>query len=308
MKHLIKYYLAVVTALFLMATSSTSFAAMGDVNWDQGNIVVIGMGIAPPNAVNSEQARMLARRAAVVDGYRQMAEIIKGVSVTSETTVENMMVLSDATRTRVEATIKGARVTSEQMTPGGGYEVTMVVPMYGVSSSLASAVIEPTIKKEAFPQPVAAVQTSPAPTTSVSTNVTVNIPTVTTTPTIPNQPAAPTTSSVQANGGYTGLIVDCRGLGLQPVMTPLVKNDMGDTIYGRKNIDSATIIQYGMAAYTKDVNNVSRAGTNPLMVKAIGLDGNSCNPVITTSDANRVLIENSTSHFLDRTSVVLLRD
>lgn len=189
MRHL-KNFFSVLVATFLVFVSSSAYAADG-VNWDDGTIVATGMGIAPPSAINIAQAKALARRAAVVDAYRQMAETISGVQVTSESTVQMFIAQSDITRTKVEATIKGARVIKEGMTPEGAYEVTMAVPMFGVSGSLASAVIEPPAVKETFLEPVSSVEATPIASlpTTVSASVTVNIPATPSTPTTPIQPA-----------------------------------------------------------------------------------------------------------------------
>lgn len=321
MRHL-KNFFSVLVASFLVFVSSSAYAADG-VNWDDGTIVATGMGIAPPNAVNIAQAKALAKRAAVVDAYRQLAETISGVQVTSESTVKMFITQSDVTRTKVEATIKGARVIKEGMTPEGTYKVTMVVPMFGVTGSLASAVIEPPQVKETFPEPVSSVEATPIASlpTTVSASVTVNIPS---TPTTPIQPAPeptyvpPTTSKPsgssaapaprgKARGGYTGLIVDCRGLGLETAMSPVIENDSGSPIYGYKNLDIDKVISNGMASYSRDINNCQRAGSNPLIVRAVRLGRNNVNPILTTADANRVLIENGASGFLDNTNVVFLR-
>ena len=320
MNHLKKIFLSLLAAVFVVS-GSFAYAANGNVNWDEGKIVATGIGVAPARAVNIAQAKAMARRAAVVDAYRQMAEIIGGVNVNSESTVENFMTTSDVARTKVNATIKGARVIKEGMTPDGAYEVTMVVPMFGVTGSLASAVIEPPEEKEVFPEPVASVQ--PAAPATVSTTVTVNIPSVNTTPSapapsiptpsIPTIPSTPGGSSAapapagRAIGGFTGLVVDCRGLGLNPVMSPVIKNENGSPIYGYKNLDPDKIIANGMASYSKNIDSYERAGTNPLFVKAIRLDGHNANPVISTADANRVLIENGATGFLDNTNVVFVR-
>ena len=101
--------------------------------------------------------------------------------------------------------------------------------------------------------------------------------------------------------------MDCRGLGLKPVMSPVIKNANGEPIYGYKNLDSATVIANGMASYTTDLSKASRAGSNPLVVKAVGLDNHNGNPILSIADANRVLIENGASGFLDRTNVVFVR-
>ena len=161
----------ILTISMVIFSVSTVFARE-NVNWESATVTVMGMGIAPPTAVNQAQARMLARRAAVADGYRQLAESINGVNVDAESTVENMMVLNDVIKTKVSAVIKGAQVISEKITSDGGYEVTMQVPMYGVTNSLAGAVFPlPTIRQP-FPELVPNVEPS-VPTTT--TNITVNI-------------------------------------------------------------------------------------------------------------------------------------
>ena len=278
----------------LMLSSLSAFAAEG-VDWSNGSITVTGSGVAPANARSATQARLMARRAAVVDAYRQLAETVKGVNVDSETTIQNMMVVDDITKTKVSAFIQGARIVSEQVIPDGGYEVTMTVSMFGVSNSLASAVMPRPAAVESFPQPVAVV--TPSVPASIHVDVTVT----------QQGSSAAAAPAGKAIGGYTGLIVDCSGLGLKPVMSPVIKNASGQPIYGYKNLDYDRVVSNGMAGYTSDVHNAVRAGTNPLVVRAIGLDNHNGNPILATADANRVLIENGATGFLDRTAVVFIR-
>ncbi len=286
---------ALMSFVVAMSLMLPSVSAEGGVNWENSVIEVTGMGVAPPNAINPLQGQMLARRAAIADAYRMIAELVKGVNVDSETTVEMMMTTSDVIRTRVQATIKGAVIVSEQAINGGqGYQVTMRVPLFGVSGSLASAVIEPPKVVEPLPAPVPDVIPSvPAESLSGGTTVRVTIN---------------VKDKKKAIGGYTGVIVDCRGLGLKPVMSPVIKNENGTPVYGHKNLNHDMVIANGMADYARDMTGASRAGSNPLIVKAIRVSG-ACqgDPVISTADANRILIENGSSNFLNETKVVFLR-
>ena len=310
-----KMLMACVMAMTLMVVSAASaFAAGTGMDWSgDSKITVQGMGVAPSYAVYAILARMLARRAAVVDAYRQLAEMVKGVNVDSETTVENMMVTSDVTKTKVTALIQGARIVSEQAIDGGGYAVTMEMSVFGASNSLATAVLPTNTVPTSFPAPDASVPASTPSSVQVNVQVTpgttqtpaTTIPSVTT-PSHQGSSAAAAPAG-QAIGGYTGLIVDCRGLGLKPVMSPVIKNANGEPIYGYKNLDSATVIANGMASYTTDLSKASRAGSKPLVVKAVGLDNHNGNPILSVADANRVLIENGASGFLDRTNVVFVR-
>ena len=287
-------------ALMLVMLTASAFAAT---NWDSATVMVTaeGTGVAPATAYNSVQARMLARRTAIVDAYRQLAEQIKGVNVDADTTVENMMVTSDVVRTHVSALVQGARIVEEKDLGGSGYSVTMQIPVFGVSNSLASAVIERPQAKETFPPVVPKVQPSvPLPASEYG------FPS-STQPVYGKGSSASSAPAGRAIGGYTGLIVDCRGLGLKPVMSPVIKNAEGTPIYGYKNLDYDKVIENGMAGYTTDVSRASRAGSNPLIVKAVSLDNHNGNPVLSVADANRVLIENGATGFLDSARVVFLR-
>ena len=286
--------LIVVGVLLLMMVPASAGLAAGGMNWENNVIRVTGSGVAPANARTPAQARMLARRAAIVDGYRQMAESAQGVKVDSETTVQNMMLVNDEVKTKVRACIQGARIISEQALPDGGYEVTMEVSVFGVSG-LAQAVMPKPAVQESFPAPAPDVIPSvPADSMVGGTTVGLALP-------------AQGNSSMDAVGGFTGLIVDCRGMGLNPVMSPVIKNDREIPVYGHKNLDYDKVVLEGMAAYVTDISRAVRAGSHPLMVRAIRLMDHNANPVISTDDANRVLIENGATGFLGKTAVVFLR-
>ena len=262
--------LGIFLAAFLVVTSLKADAAT---DWNSGVITATGTGI-PTTGTSGAQARILARRAAIADAYRQLLETTQGVQVDAETTVEMMMVTSDVIRTKVSGIIKGAQIVSENITPDGGYEVTMQIGMFG-SGSLADAVIERPAEIVPFPAPQ---------------------------PTMPSQP----TVTVTISGGYTGVVIDCRGLGLNPGMSPVIKDASGTKLYGHTNINPDYVIQHGMASYAHDMGMASRAGSNPLVIKAVSLADHNANPVISIDDGNRMLLENNSGGFLSQTAVVFL--
>ena len=289
MKNVIRSLVSLAVLLALaMAASTSAFAAEASTNWEDGYITVEGYGVAPANARTAGQVRAMARRAAQLDAYRNIAEAVQGVSVDGETTVEEAMVTSDVIRTKVSALVKGARIVSEHAESDGSYVVTMRAPLYGIGS-VADAVFSEPHQKVDFP----------APTPTAGTV----IPEVQSVPATSTQPAP----VGQAVGNYTGLIVDCRGLGLKAVMSPRVKNQYGEVVYGIMNVDPDWVIAHGMAAYTTDRSRAARAGSNPLVVKAISVEGFQANPVLSVDDANRILVENAATGFLNKTNVVFLR-
>ena len=280
--------LAAAMCLVVLSAASVLAAPAGGIDWDQAVIRAEGAGVAPTTAYNSVQARLMARRAAIVDAYRQLAEQIKGVNVDATTTVQNMMMTNDTVTTKVSALVQGARIVDEKVLPEGGYSVTLQVPVFGVSNSIASAVLDRPAAYEPFPQPVESVQPSYPLRDNTGTS-------------------AASAPAGRAIGGYTGLIVDCRGLELNPVMSPVIKNADGAPIYGYKNLDYDKVVANGMAGYTRDIRNAVRAGSNPLVVQAIGVDNHNSNPILSVADANRVLIENGATGFLNTARVVFVR-
>lgn len=290
-------------AVLIFSTVSAFATPIGDTNWQDNVITVTGTGVAPAHARTPVQGRMLARRAAVVDAYRYLAEYVQGVNVEAGSTVQDLAVANDLIGTKVKAVVQGARIVSEKEIPGGGYEVTMSMPLFG-AGSLATAVMPTTSPQEVFPEPVASVAPSmPAYDASASVSVRVE---VTANASASAAPApAPTSDAI---GNYTGIIVDCRGLGLQPVMSPVIMNQDGEKIYGHRNLDPDYVISNGMASYTTDLNSgCKRAGNNPLVVKAVALQSHNSYPVLSVADANRVLIENKATGFLEKTNVVFIR-
>lgn len=147
--HIVKsIVLAVLMLALAVCTVGTSEAAA---KWDGGNIRVIGLGIVPAGT-SGTQAEALARRAAISDAYRQIAEQIGGVDVDASTTVENLMLTNMTVRTHVSALIKGAAIIEEKQQRDGSYTVTLEVPVYGVGS-LASTIFAQNKMREAWTSP-----------------------------------------------------------------------------------------------------------------------------------------------------------
>jgi len=81
-------------------------------------ISVVGEGVSPLNTSSPAQAYALAKRAAIADGYRQIAEKVKGVRVEGQDTINNMMMQRSTVRTSVDATIRNANVVETSFKEG----------------------------------------------------------------------------------------------------------------------------------------------------------------------------------------------
>lgn len=95
--------------------------------WAPITIRATGGGAPPRRADNPAQARLMAERAAKMDGYRNLLEQAYGVNISARTTVRNFTTQNDVIRSRVEAYIRGAKVVDTRLLDDGGVEVEMEV-------------------------------------------------------------------------------------------------------------------------------------------------------------------------------------
>lgn len=252
----------------------------------QEEMTADGYGAMPGNML-LPRAKMMARRAAIMDAQRNLIEIIKGAQVDAESSMDMYLLQSDVVKTKVNGMITGARVVSESV-EDGGYHVVMSVPMYGVGSVADAAI---TAKLGDNPP-------APAPVPSPSEQA------------VKEYAPAP-----QANvGGYTGLVIDAKGSELVRTFCPVIYDVNGRAIYGVQNVDKDYAIAHGVVEYAEGANNwqgvgrgTTRAGSNPLIVKIVSLQEratNKCDVIISVEEADKILIENQHSGFLNQYAVV----
>jgi hypothetical protein len=105
-------------------------------SWHTLVIKATGSGVAPSEMAETSQGRLMAERAAYADALRQLGENIKGVKVSSRTTVRNFITENDEIRTRFEAFLRGARRTeTRHLDDGSGIcEVDVEIPLEGMRS------------------------------------------------------------------------------------------------------------------------------------------------------------------------------
>ena len=81
-------------------------------------INVVGQGVAPTNTTSPAQAYALAKRAAIADAYRLIAEKVKGVEIEGQDLIKNMMVQRSTVRTAVYAMVRQANIVETNFRDG----------------------------------------------------------------------------------------------------------------------------------------------------------------------------------------------
>ena len=92
----------------------------------QDNVVTAnGIGIIDMNINNVSQRMFLAKRAALADAKRNLAEVIYGSFITGVTNVENGKTSKDTVQIKVHSILKLATIVSERELNDGTIQVTM---------------------------------------------------------------------------------------------------------------------------------------------------------------------------------------
>lgn len=112
----------------LMAQLSSNKPASTNLINANGVLTVVGRGAAPAEATTDEQKKMLAKQAAIADGYRQLARSISALKVDATTTLKDLMTQNDTIKSKLSVLadlIKGASIGYARTMPDGSVEVDM---------------------------------------------------------------------------------------------------------------------------------------------------------------------------------------
>jgi len=94
-------------------------------------IRAIGLGVLP-EIKSKARAIAIAKRAALIDGYRQLGEKMYGIKINAKDTIKDAMLKSSIIRTKVYALVKGAEVVDTQYDEKIGlFQVEMEVKLDG---------------------------------------------------------------------------------------------------------------------------------------------------------------------------------
>ena len=274
----------------------------GFVDWSEQVLIVYGSAAAPEHISNPVQKRLMGFRGAKVVAFRNLLEMVGQVQVDSETRVQNFMVENDSISTRVQGLIRSAHVRtgSQSKSANGAYRLALELPLRGAFSSAILPTAPPPNMSViyALPDPVLY---APVPSDSLSGDVLAKAP-----------PDAPPAVYVPPKP-YTGLIVDARGLDLQPSMSPRIVDRDKRIIYSAASSDSDYVAKYGLVGYGKSrdkamhSDRIGGENANPFVVKAADITGSYKSDIVLENfDATLVMMADIDGDFLRECRVHIL--
>ena len=259
---------------------------LGIANYSQGYITAVGIGIFPENVSSNVQGKANAIRAAKVDAMRNLAEMVYGVRINSETTVRMGVVESDVINSGVNVILKGASQVGEvRFLDDSSVEVTMGISM----SAILNIVLG-----------------SPNQLTPFEKSVDIKLEVS------GESREDQTLSSFREDEPVTGIIIDGRGMNVKPSMSPQILTQNDDVLYGRGSYPADFAVTQGVVGYHRDPNIAmkdQRVAGNPLLITAIGVSGKlSTDMVISSRDALVIASANKINDFLGNCRVMFILD
>ena len=281
------------------SNDAVQYTEAGYINWSNGWIYATGTSVCNPQfPAGVQRAGMIV--GARKDAQRKLLETVKGVTITSETIVQDFMTVSDTIKSSVSGMIQGAVMIGQPvMRPDCACEVTMAMPIYPnlTKALLQTAATNPTVKQKIEPPPQRPAQTytytpstpkpapppppppnpppppPPPPPTTVKPQPTPPTTPPTTPPitTPPPLPPAPPENFPASKLKWDGLVIDARRVPLKPALLPVVYNEGGTIVYSRNNVNDETTIQAGITGYARDLDAAKRhfrVAQDPLVVVA----------------------------------------
>lgn len=108
---------------------------------------------------------------------------------------------------------------------------------------------------------------------------------------------------------YTSLVVDTRGLDVEPMILPSIFNEEGLEVYGRSMVDIRHAGRYGIVVYADSHDRAMKsraAGDNPYYTMAVrGIKG--C-PVLADRDVRKIFSSKDTMEQLKKCRVIFIID
>ncbi len=264
-------------------SNCTTMQGNGCIDWSNGVIYATGMGV-PMQNVSQAQKRYSALEAARLVAMRNLLQMVEGINISSTRTVKAGMLENDTINTQINGRIRQViQAGKPKEMSDGSVWVTMKMYLRDIMSIL--------IKNEQFDTQETSMNKSAAQ---------------------KQEPEAKKKEGPSYGGDagtvYTGLIIDARGAGISPAMSPKVYNTEGKEIYGSAAVDRDFVLQHGIVGYVKDMEKArqhQRVKGNPLIIKARSSD-KATDLTISNEDAGLLEKLDASQSFLREARVLII--
>jgi len=263
-----------------------SGSAHAEIDWENEYLVVTAYGAADKSqVVNIADEKVQASDAAYLNAIEKAAEIIVGIRITGLSTIQQFYKMNTMIKQTINGYIRGIDHLEEydrfEEMPDGSWlaQVSIGLPLYGnngfIPKVLNIKIIAQEIEKNKL------------------------------------KPFKPS-KKIRTASKYSGLIIDCRKMGEQPVISVLPRIITPDkkSVYGMENVPRSVLLNGGLVGYASSIKSsavAKRVGDNPLTITPADIDKRRKDHIIVTQDdANKILGADEQQSFRSKAKVLIL--
>jgi len=285
--------LLLLTALFILSASEPvgctdtqeviEKRARGTINWSRGVIQVEGIKAPADKSLGKAIDRQEVLAAAKDAARQNLLGMVMELRVNSSLVIGNVFAGNDVVLNKIKEMVNEAPVVKKAYLSDGTVRVTLEMNVRGGFSQLV------------LPDEIKQIQ---------------SIKTVSTGKNSSPPAGGGGAVSVSALDIYTGLVVDARGLKLNPTMYPKIYDESGKEVYGSTFASREFAVQQGMIRYGKSFEtsmHIERVADQPLVVKGLRTTQPGHTDLI-ISNADAAKIRRSSEHlsFLKKCRVLIV--
>jgi len=258
----------------------TQTFAAGKINWGGGKIAATGFSLPPKKTSGGQAAATDALSVARNKAVAILTELTSGVRLSGGQTIADTMAKTPSVAEKLDEIIRSAPVVQQNFRSDGAAEIVIELSLYG---GFAQLILPEDIRHFEAIQSVQA-----------------------------DQEKSTTSAKANAEGPpFGGLVIDARGLNVNPAMMFAVLDENGKPVYGSAYVSREYAVQWGMAAYLTRIpagKAFPRVTPRPLVIKGLRAVGAArTDIVISNADAAKLkgAVENLILLRQGRVAVVL---
>lgn len=244
----------------------------GAIDWGRLVVRCTGVGSPSPEAVSAPNLPEVIK-SAQSDALERLLKTLRQIPITSQTSVNQVMQADDALRDRVRELVRKFREVRVHYMSDGSVEMDVELCLSG---ELMDLMLPPTGGGKRIPDGLLCpLCGQPWPEgREVPPDIRLDRPQG-----VPPKP-------------FTGLVIDARGLGLNPALAPKVLNEMGKTVYGVGFAKRPRSLVEGIVGYEQNLAQArerERVASNPLVVEGLKAWGAGKTDVVIANDQAALL-------------------
>ncbi|MFP4479570.1 MAG: hypothetical protein ACOC43_01805 [Desulfohalobiaceae bacterium] len=258
----------------------------GRIDWHTGLVMSQGQGFLPQQGLNNEQARKMALRQALIQARQSLWRTLQGIRIHQDLTLQDLLQDNKHVRSRVQGLVHNAQILDKIVIRDQILLVTVGINLWG---DFARLVIPDAVWFSASSNRSSSLDGDSGPFLQKQL------------------------LEVRAQA-YTGLILQARGLDVEPALVCTVQDEEGNHVFGPAQADPQIALKQGMALFAQSadprLNKNVRVGSHPLRVSVLESGSESGCHLVVDSDSGALLrqVARQPGNFLQKCRVLIELD